>query len=69
MAGVSVAQGWYPIPNSVLIKSAPFTDIIPEAPIQILTRPFRYLSGRDYILTLALLVLLPGLVLLLPNSM
>jgi hypothetical protein len=62
MAGVSLAQGWYPIPNSVLIKSAPFTDIIPEAPAQILTRPFRYLTGRDYILALVLLTLLSWLV-------
>lgn len=61
MAGVSLAQGWYPIPNSVLIKSAPFTDIIPEAPAQILTRPFRYLTGRDYILALVLLTLLSWL--------
>jgi hypothetical protein len=62
MAGISLAQGWYPIPNSVLIKSAPFTDIIPEAPAQILTRPFRYLTGRDYILALVLLTLLSWLV-------
>jgi len=61
MAVVSVAQGWYPIPNSVLIKSAPFTDIIPEAPIQILTRPLRYLTGRDYILALVLWILLAWL--------
>ena len=61
MAGLSLAQGWYPVPNSVLIKSAPFTDIIPEAPAQILTRPFRYLSGRDYILALAMLTLFPWL--------
>jgi hypothetical protein len=58
MAAVSLAHGWYPIPNSVLIKSAPFTDIIPEMPIQTLTRPFRYLSGRDYILSLVVLLLL-----------
>ncbi|MBN2084373.1 MAG: hypothetical protein JW748_04050 [Anaerolineales bacterium] len=58
MAGVSLAQGWYPIPNSVLIKSAPFTDIIPEAPAQILTRPLRYITGRDYIFALVLLILL-----------
>jgi hypothetical protein len=57
MGAVSLAHGWYPIPNSVLIKSAPFTDIIPEAPAQILTRPFRYLSGRDYILGLVVLTL------------
>jgi hypothetical protein len=61
MAVVSIAQGWYPIPNSVLIKSAPFTDIIPEAPVQILTRPFRYLAGRDYIFGLVLLILLSWL--------
>jgi hypothetical protein len=58
MAGVSLAHGWYPIPNSVLIKSAPFTDIIPEAPAQILTRPLRYITGRDYIFALVLLILL-----------
>jgi hypothetical protein len=62
MAWISLAHGWYPIPNSVLIKSAPFTDIIPEAPVQILTRPFRYLTGRDYILALVLLTLLSWLV-------
>jgi len=61
MAGVSLAQGWYPIPNSVLIKSAPFTDIIPEAPAQILSRPLRYITGRDYIFALVLLVLLSWL--------
>ncbi|MBN1438494.1 MAG: hypothetical protein JW929_03715 [Anaerolineales bacterium] len=61
MALVSLAQGWYPVPNSVLIKSAPFTDIVPEAPAQILTRPFRYLTGRDYILALAVLTLLSWL--------
>jgi hypothetical protein len=61
MAAVSLAHGWYPIPNSVLIKSAPFTDIIPETPIQTLTRPFRYLSGRDYILSLVVLLLLSWL--------
>jgi hypothetical protein len=61
MAAVSLLHGWYPIPNSVLIKSAPFTDIIPETPIQTLTRPFRYLSGRDYILSLAILLLLSWL--------
>jgi hypothetical protein len=61
MAAVSLAHGWYPIPNSVLIKSAPFTDIIPETPIQTLTRPFRYLSGRDYILSLIVLLLLSWL--------
>ena len=57
MAAVSLAHGWLPIPNSVLIKSAPFTDIIPETPIQTLTRPFRYFSGRDYILSLTVLLL------------
>jgi hypothetical protein len=57
MAVVSVLQGWYPIPTSVLIKSAPFSDIVPEAPIQTLTRPFRFLSGRDYILSLIILLL------------
>jgi hypothetical protein len=57
MGAVSMAQGWFPIPNSVLIKSAPFTDILPEGPAQIITRPFRYLSGRDYILGLAVLTL------------
>jgi hypothetical protein len=57
MGAVSMAHGWFPIPNSVLIKSAPFTDIIPEAPAQILTRPFRYLSGRDYIFGLSVLTL------------
>ncbi len=61
MAVVSLAQGWYPIPNSVLIKSAPFTDIIPEAPAQILTRPLRYITGRDYIFALVLLILLSWL--------
>ncbi|MGD0173082.1 MAG: hypothetical protein ABSC61_01415 [Anaerolineales bacterium] len=61
MAAISLAHGWYPIPNSVLIKSAPFTDIIPESPIQTLTRPFRYLSGRDYILSLVVLLLLSWL--------
>jgi hypothetical protein len=61
MAAVSLAQGWYPIPNSVLIKSAPFTDIIPEAPAQILTRPLRYITGRDYIFVLVLLVILSWL--------
>jgi hypothetical protein len=61
MAAVSVAHGWYPVPNSVLIKSAPFTDIIPETPIQTLTRPFRYLSGRDYILSLVVVLLLSWL--------
>ncbi|MGB7537166.1 MAG: hypothetical protein WBM17_01385 [Anaerolineales bacterium] len=61
MAGVSLAQGWYPIPNSVLIKSAPFTDIIPEAPAEIFTRPLRYITGRAYIFALALLILLTWL--------
>jgi hypothetical protein len=61
MAAVSLAHGWLPIPNSVLIKSAPFTDIIPETPIQTLTRPFRYFSGRDYILSLTVLLLLSWL--------
>ena len=61
MAAVSLAHGWYSIPNSVLIKSAPFTDIIPETPIQTLTRPFRYLSGRDYIFSLIVLLLLSWL--------
>jgi len=61
MAAVSLAHGWYPIPNSVLIKSAPFTDIIPETPIQTLSRPFRYLSGRDYILSLVVLLMLSWL--------
>jgi hypothetical protein len=61
MAAVSLAHGWYPIPNSVLIKSAPFTDIIPETPLQTLTRPFRYLSGRDTILSLVVLLVLSWL--------
>jgi hypothetical protein len=61
MAAVSLARGWYPIPNSVLIKSAPFTDILPEAPAQILTRPLRYITGRDYIFTLVVLILLSWL--------
>jgi hypothetical protein len=57
-AVISVPLGWYPIPNSVLIKSAPFSDIIVETPIMTLTRPFRYLTGRDYMLSLAILLLL-----------
>jgi hypothetical protein len=61
MAAVSLVHGWYPIPNSVLIKSAPFTDIIPETPLQTLTRPFRYLSGRDTVLSLVVLLLLSWL--------
>jgi hypothetical protein len=61
MAVASLAQGWYPIPNSVLIKSAPFTDIVPEAPAQILTRPLRYITGRAYIFALALIILLSWL--------
>jgi hypothetical protein len=61
MALVSLAQGWYPIPNSVLIKSAPFTDIIPEAPVQTLTRPLRYVTGRAYIFALVLIILLSWL--------
>jgi hypothetical protein len=61
MALVSLAQGWYPIPNSVLIKSAPFTDIIPEAPAQTLTRPLRYVTGRAYIFALVLIILLSWL--------
>jgi hypothetical protein len=58
MAAVSLAHGWYPIPNSVLIKSAPFTDIIPEAPAQILTRPLRYITGHAYIFAVVLLILI-----------
>jgi hypothetical protein len=55
---VSVPQGWYPIPNSVLIKSAPFSDIIVETPIMTLTRPLRYLTGRDYMFSFVLILLL-----------
>jgi hypothetical protein len=57
MAGVSLAQGWYPLPNSVLIKSAPFTDLHPETPAMNLTRPIRFLSGRDYVLSIIVLLL------------
>jgi hypothetical protein len=57
-AALSVPQGWYPIPNSVLIKSAPFSDIIVETPIMTLTRPFRYLTGRDYMLSFVILLVL-----------
>jgi hypothetical protein len=57
-AAISIPQGWYPIPNSVLIKSAPFSDIILETPIMTLTRPFRYLTGRDYMLSFCILLLL-----------
>lgn len=56
-AAFSVMKGWYPLPNSVLVKSAPFSDIIPETPAMTLTRPIRFLSGKDYMLSLAALLI------------
>jgi hypothetical protein len=57
MAGISLAHGWYPIPNSVLIKSAPFSDQHPESLAMTLTRPLRFLTGRDYMLSMVLVLL------------
>jgi hypothetical protein len=51
---LSIAKGWYPLPNSVLVKSAPFTDILPEAAAMTLTRALRFLSGKDFMLSLTL---------------
>jgi len=57
-AAYSVMKGWYPLPNSVVVKSAPFSDIIPETPAMTLTRPIRFLTGKDYMLSLAALLIL-----------
>lgn len=54
----SLAKGWYPLPNSILVKSAPFSDIIPETPAMTLTRAIRFATGKDFILSLVLGVLL-----------